>query len=74
MKKRNFGISVVIPVYNRKEKLIRAVNSIKTKNKDFVEIIIVDDCSDVSPESFLGPCNEHGIACLLYTSPSPRDS
>ncbi|MFQ1765699.1 glycosyltransferase family 2 protein [Aeromonas veronii] len=66
MNKKIFGISVVIPVYNRKEKLIRAVDSIESSDKSLVEIIVVDDCSEVSPKSFLGPYNKHGIKIRVY--------
>jgi glycosyltransferase involved in cell wall biosynthesis len=39
-------ISIVIPYYNRPEKLIRCVNSIKNQTYNNYEIIIVDDCSE----------------------------
>ena len=38
-------ISIVIPYYNRPEKLIRCVESIKHQSYKNYEIIIVDDCS-----------------------------
>ena len=40
-------VSVIIPTYNRKEKLIRLINSIKRSNypQKRIEIIIVDDAS-----------------------------
>lgn len=66
MNKARFGISVVIPVFNRKEKLIRAVDSVRTSNPGNVEIIIVDDCSDVSPETFINNENSYGIPIFIY--------
>ena len=39
----NMRLSVIIPVYNRPEKVIRAIESIP--NRDDVEVIVVDDCS-----------------------------
>jgi glycosyltransferase involved in cell wall biosynthesis len=39
-------VSIVIPYYNRPEKLIRCVNSIKNQTYNNYEIIIVDDCSE----------------------------
>lgn len=66
MNKKTFGISIVIPTYNREEKLIRAVDSIESSDKNLVEIIVVDDCSVVSPKSFLRPYNKHDIAIRVY--------
>lgn len=41
-------ISVVIPYYNRPEKLIRCVESVKNQSYKNYEIIIVDDCSETT--------------------------
>lgn len=61
-----FGISVVIPTYNRKEKLVRAVNSVKATKDDPVEIIVVDDNSDVDPAQYLGGENIHGVSVFIF--------
>lgn len=63
-----FGVSVVIPCYNRKEKLISAIESIKSSNKELVEIIVVDDCSFLSPSTFLNNVNSDGIPIRLYNN------
>ena len=46
-------VSVVIPTYNRKEKLIRAIKSVNDQSYKNIEIIIIDDTSDFNVESFL---------------------
>ncbi|EFM2109465.1 glycosyltransferase family 2 protein, partial [Escherichia coli] len=66
MKKRSFGISVVVPVYNRKEKLIRAIDSVDTLSPHLVEIIVIDDCSDLAPDTFLEKSNKYGVNVHIY--------
>lgn len=66
MKLRRFGISVVIPTYNRIDKLIRAVDSVCSEHKNCVEIIIVDDCSEIPPERFIDNRNRYGIPVRIY--------
>ena len=41
------SVSVIIPTHNRKEKLLRLLNSVLRSNypKDKLEIIVIDDCS-----------------------------
>lgn len=41
------SISVVIPVFNRDESLVRAIKSVQAQRVDICEIIIIDDCSTV---------------------------
>jgi glycosyltransferase involved in cell wall biosynthesis len=41
----DFQVSVVIPTYNRAEKLVRALDSVLTQSVAPVEIIVVDDAS-----------------------------
>ena len=43
------SISVIIPVYNRKELLKRAVTSVLKQRYTDYELILIDDCSDDSP-------------------------
>lgn len=47
------SISVIIPVYNRKEELIRAIESTRGQTLQPVEVIVVDDCSPFAVEDFL---------------------
>jgi glycosyltransferase involved in cell wall biosynthesis len=46
-------ISVVIPVYNRKEELLRAVKSVLIQTQLPLEIIIIDDCSNFDVSKLL---------------------
>lgn len=66
MKKRKFGISVVIPTYNRTDTLVRAVDSVNSSHNDIVEIIVVDDCSDFEIDSVLASVNKNGIPIRIY--------
>ena len=61
-----FGISVVIPTYNREQQLLRAVESVKTKRTDFVEIIVVNDGSELEPSSFLPKRNSFDVEIRCY--------
>ncbi|MDJ1484990.1 MULTISPECIES: glycosyltransferase family A protein [Xanthocytophaga] len=51
------SISVVIPVFNRKEELIRALDSVKKQTLQPSEVIVVDDCSSFLIEDFLRESN-----------------
>ncbi|EOV9672522.1 glycosyltransferase family 2 protein [Cronobacter turicensis] len=66
MKTREFGVSVVIPTYNRIDTLLRAVDSIYSCQKQKVEIIVVDDCSDFDIYSVLGRYNKNNIPIRIY--------
>lgn len=66
MKKRKFGISVVIPTYNRTESLLRAVDSVQSSQINMVEIIVVDDCSNVDINMVLGNYNKNNIPVRIY--------
>ncbi len=47
------SISVIIPVYNRREALVKAIDSVVGQTLLPDEIIVVDDCSPFSIEDFL---------------------
>ncbi|EKS6314689.1 glycosyltransferase family 2 protein, partial [Enterobacter hormaechei] len=66
MKTREFGISVVIPSYNRIDTLLRAVDSIDSCQKEKVEIIVVDDCSDFDIYSVLQRYNKNNIPIRIF--------
>ena len=44
-------VSVIIPYYNRPEKLRRCLASISKQTYAHIEVIVVDDCSDGFPEN-----------------------
>ncbi|MFN3998114.1 glycosyltransferase [Algoriphagus sp.] len=47
-------LSIVIPTYNRNEKVLRLLNKIKTINKEYkLSVVVIDNNSDVSTEDFL---------------------
>jgi len=46
-------ISIIIPTYNRKNMLIRAINSIFKQNYENYEIIIIDDCSTDGTKEYI---------------------
>lgn len=66
MKKREFGISVVIPTFNRTDTLLRAVDSVKTSHNNIVEIIVVDDGSDFDIDAVVGKNNKYGVPVRTY--------
>lgn len=54
-KEDNIIISVILPVYNRKKKLMRAVRSVLMQSIKNLELIIVDDGSTDGVEKILFP-------------------
>ncbi|MPL68877.1 Undecaprenyl-phosphate 4-deoxy-4-formamido-L-arabinose transferase [bioreactor metagenome] len=59
-------VSIIIPTYNRKEKLIRAIDSVLAQTyKDF-EIIIVDDGSTDGTKDYLSKCIEKNKGIIHY--------
>jgi glycosyltransferase involved in cell wall biosynthesis len=56
-----FGITVVIPTFNRQQTLIRAIESVVTFNTNLVEIIVVDDGSAQDQRLFIPNCNGSGV-------------
>lgn len=47
------AISVVIPVYNRKEPLLRAIDSVLQQTSPPEEIVVIDDCSPFCIKAYL---------------------
>jgi len=64
--KRPFGITVVIPTFNRKDMLQRALNSVSTNHPEQVEIVVVDDGSAVNPLPLLPSTNRSGVSVRGY--------
>ena len=52
---------------------LKSLNSAKQNKKGIVQFIQVAECKDLTPGK-LNSENAQYIICLLYTSPSPRDS
>ena len=64
-------VSVIIPTYNEADNVPILVRRIEKALADLdYEIIVVDDDS---PDLTWHIADELARACLLYTSPSPRD-
>ena len=57
------NISVIIPSYNRKELLSRAVSSALRQTYPVTEVIVIDDASDFDTTTYLKEqfTNEHRI-------------
>ena len=59
------GITVVIPSYNRRQALLRAIESVEASSLARVEIIVIDDASDMEPPAPLPAINRHGVPVRL---------
>jgi len=64
---RPFGISVVIPNYNRTEPLRAAIESVVTSPGSPVEIVVVDDASTENPGNHIPPTNSSGVPVRFVT-------
>ena len=59
-------ISIIIPVKNREQELKRAIDSVlKQTVQDSLEIIVVDDKSEMDINSIVGNYNDPRIVCVL---------
>lgn len=47
-------IAVVVPVYNRRDELRRALSSIATQTLEDFQVVVVDDCSTMDVRSIVG--------------------
>jgi glycosyltransferase involved in cell wall biosynthesis len=64
--KHPFGITVVIPTFNREDMLQRALDSVRTTHTRQVEIVVVDDGSAVNQLPLLPPTNRSGVTVRGY--------
>jgi len=64
---RPFGISVVIPNYNRTEQLREAIESVITSPGSPVEIVVVDDASTDNPGNLIPSVNSSGVPVRFVT-------
>jgi glycosyltransferase involved in cell wall biosynthesis len=60
-----FGISVVIPTFNRPQ-VRRAVESVASATPERVEVLVVDDGSDVDVRDLLPRQNSYGVGIRIY--------
>jgi glycosyltransferase involved in cell wall biosynthesis len=71
MSARTFGISVVVPTFNRSE-VRRAIESVASQNPGDVEILVIDDGSEVDLRGLLPQYNSHSIKVRTYRLESNR--
>lgn len=63
---KQLKISVIIPTYNRRAELLRAIDSVISQTLRPEEIIIIDDCSDFSVREFLA--EKYGDSVCVITN------
>ena len=64
--RQNFGISVVIPAHGRGEQLRHAIDSVRSRNPERVEILVIDDASPTMLGTLLPERNDAGIEVRSY--------
>jgi glycosyltransferase involved in cell wall biosynthesis len=63
-------ISVVIPIYNGEKTLIHTLSSVLKQTYPYIEIIVVDDGSEIPVESFLDQGMRDNRICVYRTNRS----
>lgn len=58
-------VSVVIPNYNRTDKLQRTIKSVLAQSYTSFEIIIIDDASSISPKPYVESFSDHRIKLFI---------
>lgn len=61
-----FGITVIIPSYNRQCELKRAIESVVTTQPSCIEILVIDDCSLIDPEPSLTAKNSSCVPVRYF--------
>ncbi|AEH36966.1 glycosyltransferase family 2 protein [Halopiger xanaduensis] len=51
-------VSVIVPTYNRPERLVRSLESIAEQTYDELEIVVVDDCSETPASEAIEPLRD----------------
>lgn len=59
-------VSVIIPVYNRENTIVRAIDSVLTQTYKNVEIIVVDDCSSDNTRQIIQETYKHNPKVLYH--------
>jgi glycosyltransferase involved in cell wall biosynthesis len=59
-------VSIIIPTFNRNETLKRAVKSALDQTFEAIEIIVIDDASDISPEKMVASFNDSRIKFIRH--------
>ena len=59
-------VSVIVPTFNRKKTIIRAINSILNQTYIDVEIIVVDDCSTDDTQKVVNSLNSNKIKYVKH--------
>lgn len=57
-------VTVVIPVYNRENTILRAISSVLRQTYTNVEVIVVDDCSIDSTVNVLNSCDDKRVQVI----------
>lgn len=59
-------ISVIIPTYNRKEKLVKCIESVLGQSYEKIEVLVVDDASADGTEELFGNISDMRLKYLRY--------
>ena len=59
-------ISVILPIFNRKDRCLVAINSVLNQSYENFELIIVDDCSDDGTSDVLNSLNDGRIKIITH--------
>lgn len=65
-------LSIVVPYYNQPENLQDLLDSLYNQSLKQMEIIIVDDCSEKSPEQIIKAMQEKGMTIYYIRQPERR--